>query len=197
LTPIKQVSKKTLENLFYLLTTGDKDSFGEELAPIRGRIVLLAQQRLQRDDVEDVVQQTLCTLWEKRSQVRDSEHLLPFLFQILRNKIGDAYRRKKLHKENLTLEENKLSSRQNPSSAIPESIFEQKDLERVLKEAITVCAAKNETWGRILQLLQEGRSRKEIHQELGDIPMATVYTRIYRARQHLLEILKEEYGVEV
>ena len=64
-------------------------------------------------------------------------------------------------------------------------------------KAIDICAAENQLWGRILQLLQEGKSREEIRQELGDIPMATVYTRIYRARQRLMEILKEEFGVEI
>ena len=75
-----KVQKSIIEKLYNLLQTGDLDTFGEVITPVRGRIVHLAQQRLQRDDVEDVVQQTLSTLWEKRSSVRDPEHLMPYLF---------------------------------------------------------------------------------------------------------------------
>ena len=31
------------------------------------------------------------TMWEKRDAIRDPGHLLPFLFQVLRNKIGNVY----------------------------------------------------------------------------------------------------------
>ena len=188
--------KSVIEKLYNLLQTGDLDSFGEVVTPIRGRIVRLAQQRLQRDEVEDVVQKTLSTLWEKRSSVRDPEHLMPYLFQILRNKIGASYRRKKFQRDTRDAKKEPMESLQDPGSANPEILFEKKDLERILQEAIDLCATENRMWGKILQFLQEGHSREEIRKELGDIPMATVYTRIYRARQHLMKILKDEFGVE-
>ena len=187
----------TIEKLFSLLQTGDLDSFGEALAPIRGRIVHLAQRRLQREEVEDVVQQALSTLWEKRSSVRDPEHILPFLFQILRNKLGDAYRRRRRQQETRASKSGPLDSLQDPGAPQPELLLEKKELEKVLREAIDICAAENRLWGKVLQLLRDGRSREEIRKELGSIPMATVYTRIYRARQRLMEILKDEFGVEI
>jgi RNA polymerase sigma factor (sigma-70 family) len=147
--------------------------------------------------VEDVVQQTLSTLWEKRSSVRDPDHLLPFLLRIFRNKLGDSYRRKNRKKETRVPDIELLDSPEDTTSSNPQSILEEKELKEILIKAIEICAAENHLWGRILQLLQEGKSREEIQQELGDVPMATVYTRIYRARQRLLEILKEEFGVEI
>jgi len=186
-----------IKELYTLLQTGDLDSFGEVIAPVRGRIVRLAQQRLQRDEVEDVVQQTLSTLWEKRSSVRDPDHLMPFLFQILRNKMGDSYRRKQYQKQIRVIKTNPMDSFKDPEATNPELLLEEKELEKTLKEAIDICAAENRIWGKILQLLREGKSREEIHKELGDIPMATVYTRIYRARRTLMKILKDEFGVEI
>lgn len=195
--PTINEEKSTIEKLFSLLQTGDLDSFGEVITPIRVRIVRLVQQKLRGEEVEDVVQQTLSTFWEKRSSVCDPEYLLPFLFQILRNKLGDIYRRKRRHRETHVAETELLDSLQDPASATPELLLEEKELGRVLREAIDICAAENSLWGRVLQLLREGRSREEICRELGHIPMATVYTRIYRARQRLMSILKDKFGVEI
>lgn len=189
--------RTTIEKLYTLLQTGDLDSFDEAFGPIRQNIVRLAQKRLQRDEVEDVVQQTLSTLWEKRTSVRNPDHLMPFIFQILRHKLGDSYRRKKYKKETQISRSKVLNSLKNTTVETPEVLLEEKELGRILRDAIEVCAAENGTWGKVLKLLQEGLSREEIQKELGDIPMATVYTRIYRARQSLMKILKDEYGVEI
>ncbi|MGB3861402.1 MAG: hypothetical protein WA915_04925 [Candidatus Aminicenantaceae bacterium] len=90
-----------------------------------------------------------------------------------------------------------MESLQDRESANPEILFLEKELEKILQEAIDMCAAENRLWGKILQLLREGKSREEIRKELGDIPMATVYSRIYRARQILIRILKDEFEVEL
>jgi DNA-directed RNA polymerase specialized sigma24 family protein len=90
-----------------------------------------------------------------------------------------------------------LDSLQDPGAPPPELLLEKKELEKILREAIDICAAENRLWGKVLQLLRDGRSREDIRKELGSIPMATVYTRIYRARQRLMEILKDEFGVEI
>ena len=157
----------------------------------------LAQKRLQKEEVEDVVQQTLSTLWEKRTSVRDPNHLMPFIFQIFRNKLGDTYRRKKQRKGTHVSEPKVLNSLKNPTADTPELLLEEKELGKILRDAIDICAAENGTWGEVLRLLQQGLSREEIQRKLGDIPMATVYTRIFRARQSLMKILKEEFGVEL
>lgn len=111
--------------------------------------------------------------------------------------MGDSYRRKRYQQKIRVPKTGPMESIQDPESMNPEILFEEKELERILQEAIEICAAENRLWGKILQLLQEGRSREEIREALGDIPMATVYTRIYRARQYLMRILKDEFGVEV
>lgn len=189
--------RTTIEKLYSLLQTGDLDSFDEAFSSIRQKIVRLAQKRLHREEVEDVVQQTLSTLWEKRTSVRDPDHLMPFIFLILRNKLGDTYRRKKLRKEIHVSEPKVLNSLKNPTADTPELLLEEKELGRILRDAIDICAAENGLWGKVLKLLQEGLSREEIQKQLGDIPMATVYTRIYRARRSLMKILRDEFGVEI
>lgn len=192
-----EASYTTIERLFNILQSCDLDYFSEVFAPFHGRIVRLAQQRLQREEVEDVVQQTLITFWEKRHSVCSPEHLLPFLFQILRHKLGDAYRQKKSQRKTHRAIAEHLNSQQGQNRLEPERLLEGKELEIILKDAIELCAAENSLWGQVLQMLKEGRSREEICEKLGDIPMATVYTRIHRARQCLIKILKEEFGLDI
>ena len=185
-----------IEKLFAVLQARDLDSFDEAFRPIRQKIGRLAQKRLQREEVEDVVQQTMSTLWEKRASVRGPDHLMPFIFQVLRNKLGDAYRRKKLNTEMHVSGPEVLNSLNNQTLDTPELILEEKELERILGRAIDLCASENGHWGKILRLLQQGRTKEEIRKEIGNIPMATVYTKIYRARQRLMKILEDEFGVK-
>ena len=187
----------TIDKLYSLLQSGDLEGFDGAFISVRQKIVRLAQTRLQREEVEDVVQQTLSTLWEKRTSVRNPDHLMPFIFQILRYKLGDTYRRKKMKKETHVSGPKVLNSLKNPEPDTPELRLEEKELGRILRDAIDICAAENGTWGKVLRLLQQGMSREEIQRELGDVPMATVYTRIYRARQSLIKILRDEFGVEI
>ncbi|MGD8540215.1 MAG: sigma-70 family RNA polymerase sigma factor, partial [Candidatus Aminicenantes bacterium] len=163
--PTARKQRTIIDKLYALLQTGDLESFGEVISPIRGRIVRLAQQRLQKDEVEDVVQQTLSTLWEKRSSVRDSDQLMPFLFQILRNKMGDSYRRKRYQQKIRVTKTDTMDTLKDSDATNPELLLEGKELENVLKEAIDLCATENRLWGKILQLLREGKSREEIRKE--------------------------------
>ena len=66
-----------------------------------------------------------------------------------------------------------------------------------MEKVIETCTEENRIWGRVLQLLQQGRSREEIREELGGIAMASVYTRIHRARKRLSEILKEDFDLDL
>ena len=111
--------------------------------------------------------------------------------------MGDSYRRKQYQQQIRVIKTDPMDSFKDPEATNPALLLEEKELEKVLKEAIDICAVENRMWGKILQLLREGKSREEIHKELGNIPMATVYTRIYRARQTLMKILKDEFGVEI
>ena len=190
--------KQTLiERLYYSLQRGDTEAFSEVLAPFRERILRLAKQRLGEQEAEDIVQETLSALWEKRRSVQDPDHLLPFLFQILRYKIGNVYLRTRRIREGQAAEEEPGEGCRNPEEADPGRRFEARELQRILQQAIDRCGRENLLWGRVLQLLREERSRKEIQRDLGNISLTALDMRIHRARKRLREILKETYGIEL
>jgi len=167
------------------------------LPPVRERLFQLAKRRVGEGRAEEIVQETLATVWEKRADVRDADHFLPFLFQVLRHKVGGAYLRSRRSRIQRASAEDIENVPADPPSGNPESLMEAEEMRGILAEAIEACAGQNRTWGRVLQLLGEGRSPMEIRDELGQIPMATVHTRIHRARKRLKEILREQHQIEL
>jgi RNA polymerase sigma factor (sigma-70 family) len=195
--PPVPVTRSRNERLFAALREGDEDALRVLLPPLRERLTRFAKLNLRGELAEEVAQETLRTLWEKRSSIEDAGHVLPFLFQVLRHKIGNAYQRARLERASFPSGVEAHDPPAGPRPTDPDRVLEGRELDRILREAIRRCAAENRTWGRILQLLREERSPSEIRRELGDIPMATVHTRIFRARKRLREILREEFRLDV
>jgi len=184
------------ESLFVALQNDDEAALRALLPPLRGRLQAIAKQRVAESLAEDTVQDTLTTLWRKRNALESADHVLPFIFQTLRNKIGNAYLQAKRRAE--VSASSQPGEQGLPRVAMdPESALEGEEFERIVELAIERCAAENETWGVVLRMLRAGHSPAKIRESLGDIPMATVHTRIFRARQRLKQILREEYDIDL
>lgn len=181
------------KQLLAALRAGDEDALRELLPILRERLVSVAKRRLEGEEAEEVVQDTLTTLWQKRDSVKSGRHLLQFVFQTLRYKIGNVYRTRRRHDSTALPERAGISS---GDWWQPESSARGLEFERVLDVAIARCAGENELWGRILAWLRAGHDAAEVRRLLGDVPMATAHTRIHRARARLREILRDDYGVE-
>ncbi len=182
-----------LEPLLAALRAGDEDALHELLPILRERLASVAKRRLEGEEAEEVVQDTLTTLWQKRDSVTSGRHLLQFVFQTLRYKIGNVYRARQRH------DTTELPERVGLSSGgwwQPDSAARSEEFERILDLAIARCAGENELWGRILGWLRAGHGAAGVRRLLGDVPMATAHTRIHRARTRLREILQDEHGVE-
>ena len=184
------------ESLFRALQNSDRASLHALVPPLQERLRAIAKQRLSESLAEDTVQETLTTLWEKRNALQSAGHVLPFIFQTLRNKIGNVYLRAQRRSE-LGADSNLGGGELPQPAANPETLAEGMEFERLLGQAIERCAAEHEMWGAVLRMLKGGRSATEIRESLGDTPMATVHTRIFRARQRLKQILREDYDIDV
>lgn len=184
------------ESLFDALRDSDGKALRTLLPALQGRLQAVAKQRLSESLAEEAVQETFETLWRKRDALQGADHVLPFMFQVLRNKIGNAYLRAKRHSEVDVDSPTGEKALRDPATD-PHLIVEGHEFENVIDLAIERCAAEHEMWGNVLRMLREGRSPAEIRESLGDVPMATVHTRIFRARQRLKQILREHYDVDL
>ena len=186
-----------IDLLFDALHRGREEDLRRLIPPLQERLTALAKERLRGQlPAEDVVQDTLTTLWEKRASVRSSRHLLPFVFQVLRNKIGNVYSKASRLPDNPGRDVKIEAVAADPASSDPESEARANELEGILEAAVSKCAAEHPMWGKMLELVRAGRSPAEIRDELG-VPIATVHTRIHRARKRLREILENDYGIEL
>ena len=186
-----------IDLLFDALHRGREEDLRRLIPPLQERLTALAKERLRGQlPAEDVVQETLTTLWEKRASVRSSRHLLPFVFQVLRNKIGNVYSKTNRLPENPGRDVKIEAVAADPASADPESEARASELEGILEAAVSKCAVEHPMWGKVLELVRAGRSPAEIR-EVMDVPTATLHTRIHRARKRLREILENDYGIEL
>ncbi len=191
------VERHHIQRLVEALRTSDRGAVDELLPPLRARLVRVAKQRVQEELVEEVVQETLATVWEKRESLPDADRVLPFVFQVLRNKIGNVYlRARRTGGRHVGLDEAAAAPAEAPF-ADPVAQAEAAELERVLGEAMERCGQRSEKNGEMLELLWAGRSPAQMQRELGGISMSTLLSRTHRARRMLREVLADEFGVGV
>lgn len=129
-------------------------------------------------DVEDAVQDAICTAWAKQGTLRDERQFGPWLARILTNRCKNLIRRSKLLAF-LPLEETTLAAAPEPFDEVKEALLS------LPPELRLVLAMR----------YYEGCSVKEIAQGLG-IPQGTVQTRLMRGRRKLREVLSIEWEVD-
>ena len=157
-------------------------SFKNDILPLKDMLFRLAFRiTLNREDAEDIVQETLIRLW-KETKEQDIENVKAFALTVCKN---------------LSLDHNELKERQNISFV--EDVHEQIDVAHQPDEAIEdnekfgfLNAAINELPEKQRMAIQlrdiEGRTYKEIA-EIMSISESDVKVNIFRARQKVKERL--------
>ncbi|MFF2276266.1 RNA polymerase sigma factor [Agromyces sp. NPDC058126] len=138
-------------------------------------ILTVAQQRLpSMSDAEDVTGEVFRIAWKHHSDGNDLA--LPWLYQVLRNVIGNEYRR--------TTRANQFSQRFGPMAIV--SIVEENDDAIELRRAIQVLPDADREL--IYMTYWEDLTGQEIAAILGCSPV-TVRVRLMRARNRLKAVL--------
>jgi RNA polymerase sigma factor (sigma-70 family) len=170
-------------------------------ARLRLRFVDVARQRVADEDVEDVVQEALRIVHEKRAVVTENlvEGMPPlaWCFQVLRHTIGNYYSRTRTSRRFVTTAEPDAESTGTPGSggSTPLEALESEESLKMIEQSLTNLKRRDPQCGRYLQRTLEGDSAREIaHSE--QLAEAVFYRRLYRCRSKLRRLL-EESGVRV
>jgi RNA polymerase sigma-70 factor (ECF subfamily) len=158
-------------------------SFRNDVLPLKNELYRLALRiTLNNAEAEDIVQDTLIRVWNKRDEWENIESIEAFSLTICRNLSLD--RSKKQETNNLTLEESNHDTSDNSSN--PYEQLMQKDRIDLVRKLINELPEKQRS---VMQLRDiEGKSYKEISSIL-DVSEEQVKINIFRARQ----MIKQKY----
>ena len=155
-----------------------KISFRDNILPLKDKLFRLALRiTFDSSEAEDIVQDTLIKVWDKRDEWQQIESIESYCMTITRNLAID--RSQKMEARNMEL---RPEAQEMPDTLTPEKLFEQDEQLRLIHQAINSLPEKQRT---IVQLRDiEGKSYKEIAEILG-ITEEQVKVNLFRARQRI------------
>ena len=171
---------------------GDRDAFERIVLDNEKPLYNLALRSLKNpEDAADAVQETFLKAWTGLASFRGDSKLSVWLYRIMANVCVDLLRRRR---ETVSLttedEDGEAGELELPDTRYdPAALTERRDTQRRVRAAVD---ALPEEFRRPLLLREfSGLSYDEIADAL-DIPVATVKTRIFRARKKLCALLSED-----
>lgn len=152
-------------------------SFRDDVLPLKNELFRLALRiTLNRFEAEDIVQDTLIKVWNRRSDWNDIDSIEAFSLTICRNLSLD--RIKKKENNNDSLED--VKGAEPLASSNPQDRMIQADRVGLIKQIVDLLPEKQRSCMQLRDF--EGKSYKEIATIL-DITEEQVKVNIFRARQ--------------
>ncbi len=166
-------------------------SFRNDVLPLKNKLFRLALRiTLNREEAEDVVQDTLIKVWNSRDKWQDIDSIEAYSLTIAHNLSLD--RIKKMDNQNGSLEEEK-TERLDPSYTPSERMI-QKDKLDIVRRIIDELPEKQRSCLQLRDI--EGKAYQEIAGILG-ITVEQVKINIFRARQTVKQRFQrfDRYGL--
>ena len=170
-----------------------KISFRNDILPLKNELYRLALRiTLNPAEAEDIVQETMIKVWNRRDQWDEIESIEAFCLTICRNLALDKMH--KMENQNQSLDEGVHDAPDRSFSSNPEEQAMQQDRLALIRRLIDALPEKQRT---VMQLRDfEGKSYKEIAGIMA-ISEEQVKINIVRARQAIRQkyIETEKYGL--
>ncbi|MBN2321671.1 MAG: RNA polymerase sigma factor [Acidobacteria bacterium] len=166
----------------------------DEIAAIRKALQKITRHRISDvNDAEDIVQDTLLTMISRNPGEELKKGLLVWCQGILRNKVGNYYRKAGRHailkEKHSGIEQLQLQPR---AVATPEISASHKELRLIIEEKLAELPPEIR---RVMELLVSGLNAGEIARLLSPEPYQNVMNRLYRGRKKLArELIKCGFG---
>lgn len=167
-------------------------SFQNDVLPLKNKLFRLALRiTLNREEAEDVVQDTLIKVWNARDRWHEFDSIEAYSLTIARNLSLDCI--KKMENQNDSLEEQN-TERLDENTSTPSERMIQKDKLNIVKNIIDELPEKQRSCLQLRDI--EGKSYKEIADILS-ITEDQVKVNIFRARQTVKQRFQQfdRYGL--
>ncbi len=166
-------------------------SFRNDVLPLKNKLFRLALRiTLNREEAEDVVQDTMIKVWNARERWQDLESIEAFSLTIARNLSLD--RIKKKENQNDSIENEKIE--QPDTASTPSERMIQKDKLDIVRKMIDELPEKQRSCLQLRDI--EGKAYREIA-EILEITEEQVKVNIFRARQTVKQRFQQfdSYGL--
>jgi RNA polymerase sigma factor (sigma-70 family) len=162
----------------------------DEIIAIQKALQKITRRRIpDASDAEDLVQDTLLTMITRNPGNKLKKGLLVWCQGILRNKVGNYYRKTQRHSS--LREQNPDIEQGNQASSIiasPEITVSANELQSIIKEKVSEFPSSIR---RVMELLVSGLEAGEIASQLSSESYQNVINRLYRGRKRLArELIK-------
>ena len=168
-------------------------SFRNDVLPLKDKLYRLALRiTLNNAEAEDVVQETLIKVWNRRSQWEEIESIEAFALTVCRNLSLDKIKR--MGNDHDSLDDSAHDSPDSSSSSNPEEQTMARDQVALVRQLIDRLPEKQRS---VIQLRDiEGKSYREIA-NIMCISEEQVKVNLYRARQTIKKKFSEtdSYGL--
>ena len=169
-----------------------KVSFQTDVLPLKNELFRLALRiTLNRAEAEDVVQETMIKVWNRREQWDEIDSIEAFCLTVCRNLSLDKVRRMDNQAQSL---DTGADPTDHSYAANPEQQAVQRDRVALVRKLISQLPEKQRTSMQLRDI--EGKSYRDIATVMG-ITEEQVKVNIFRARQTIKKEFKqqEEYGL--
>lgn len=158
---------------------------------IHARIHSLAKRRLwDREAAQDIAQEVMLTVYEKYRDAQMPHGLFPWLFAILRNKVGNYLKR---HRTSSRFVQRGVLE-WDAIGVSPDEEVAGFHLSRLIEDALERLSPECR---KVFGMLIEGADRNEIREAFGSEPMGTTDSRISRCRAKLLAFLEDQRPMRI
>ena len=172
-------------------------SFRTDVLPLKDELFRLALRiTLNRADAEDIVQETMLKVWNRRDSLAELESIEAFCLTICRNLSLDKVKR--AEHQNASLDDDSEKTASEPAdrsySSNPEEQVIQRDHVELVRKLISLLPEKQRTCMQLRDM--EGKAYKDIAQVMG-ITEQQVKVNIFRARQTIKQkfLQIEQHGL--
>lgn len=170
-----------------------KISFRDDILPLKNELYRLALRiTLNPAEAEDIVQETMIKVWNRRDSWDEIDSIEAFCLTICRNLSLDKQRKMDNHGQ--TLEEDHYNQPDRTASANPEEQAIRQERVAIVQRLLDSLPEKQRTAMQLRDF--EGKSYREIAQVM-QVSEEQVKVSIFRARQTIRKkvIETEEYGL--
>ncbi len=168
-------------------------SFQNDILPLKNKLFRLALRiTLNREEAEDVVQDTLMKVWNNRDKWQQLDSIEAYSLTVARNLSLD--RNKRMDNANTSLDEDSTHDEQRDQAYTPSERMIQKDRLDIVRRMIDRLPEKQRSCLQLRDI--EGKAYKDIATIL-NITEEQVKVNIFRARQSVKQRFQEydRYGL--